>query len=141
VNVLCEHCGLKYEDEKQFAVCPHQSFEVMDKHAAARGGPRFERAREQCFTTQQNLEESAGWDLNPEQRLELSNDLSKFWQSYPAKPDVAWLRTTFGLVRFSKAGVFVEIGEALGPQVRPITDKEYSLMVLEYPDIERVLLG
>jgi hypothetical protein len=129
VNVLCEHCGLKYEDEKQFAVCPHQSF-VM-----------HERAREQCFTTQQNLEESAGWDLNPEQRLELSNDLSKFWQSYPAKPDVAWLRTTFGLVRFSKAGVFVEIGEALGHQVRPITDKEYSLMVLEYPDIERVLLG
>lgn len=101
---------------------------------------KIERVSEVSFTTQNDFEERAGLDLTAEQKLELSNDLSKFWQSYPAKPDVAWLRTTFGLVRFSKAGVFVEIGEALGHQVRPITDKEYSLMVLEYPDIERVML-
>jgi hypothetical protein len=128
VTVICEHCGLKYEDELQSTACPHRSFEA-------------ENMTQQSFTNQKDLEACAGFDLTDAQRLELSNDLTHFWQSYQCRPDVMWLRVSFGLVRFSKAGVFMEIGEALGHQVRPITDKEYSLLIQEYPDLERVLLG
>jgi hypothetical protein len=57
VNVICEHCGRKYEDERETAICPHKSFAEMDvKLERAHGVPIFT-------------------ELTDEQRLELSHDL------------------------------------------------------------------
>ena len=80
-------------------------------------------------------------ELTDEQRLELSHDLSAMWNNFQARPEVMWLRTSFGLVRFSKAGVHVEVGESLGHQVRAITDEESAAMFREFPDLEKVVLG
>jgi hypothetical protein len=60
------------------------------------------------------------------------------WNNFQARPEVMWLRTSFGLVRFSKAGVHVEVGESLGHQVRAITA---AAMFREFPDLEKVVLG